>query len=215
VDVLLVEAIKWLAILFGVFLFFLLVVFRIIRHYNHFPIPSFATQLIDNPFRRRLLQKPQVIAQRMHLSPGMIVVEIGPGKGNYTKAVANKILPSGKVYAIDIQDWVIEHLKNKIQKEKISNIEPRIDDAHIFSFPDESVDRILAITCLPEIPNPTQVLRECYRILKPSGIVSLCELLIDPDYPRRKTEKRWAAEAGFELSEEFGNFLTYQLNFKK
>ena len=214
-DVLLVEVIKWLAILFGVFLFLLLVVFRIIRHYNHFPIPSFATQLIDNPFRRRLLQKPQVIAQRMHLSPGMIVVEIGPGKGNYTKAVANKILPSGKVYAIDIQDWVIEHLKNKIQKEKISNIEPRIDDAHNFSFPNESVDRILAITCLPEIPNPTQVLRECYRILKPSGIVSLCELLIDPDYPRRKTEKRWAAEAGFELSEEFGNFLTYQLNFKK
>lgn len=214
-DILLIEVLKWSAISLGVFLFLLLVVFRIIRHYNHFPIPAFATQLIDNPYRRKILQKPDLIAQRMHLYSGMVVVEVGPGKGNYTKAIANKILPGGKVYAVDIQAWVIERLKKKIQKERINNIYPRIDNAYNFSFPDESVDRVLAITCLPEIPNPIKVLRECNRILKPCGIVSLCELLLDPDYPRRKTEKRWASEAGFELSEEFGNFFTYQLNFKK
>jgi ubiquinone/menaquinone biosynthesis C-methylase UbiE len=209
------EIAKWVAIVFGIFLFLLFVVFRLIRHYFHFPIPAFATQLIDNPYRRRYIQKPNVIADRMQLRPGMIVVEIGPGKGNYTKAVASRILPDGKVYAVDIQESVIKRLKEKVQREKIGNIEPRIDDAHNFSFSDESIDRVLAIACLPEIPNPIQVLRECHRILRRNGLVSLCEIVMDPDYPRRQTEKRWALEAGFKLENEFGNVFSYQLNFKK
>ena len=92
---------------------------------------------------------------------------------------------------------------------------PVIDDAYYFSFADESVERILAICTLPEIPNPVRVLREFNRILKPNGIVSLCELFSDLDYPRRKTEKCWAEKAGLKFCEEFGNWFSYQLNFCK
>ena len=209
------EIVKWAAIVFGIFLFWVFVVLKLIRHYFHFPVPAFLTQLIDNPIRRRLIQRPESIADRMQLRPGMIVVEIGPGKGSYTEAVASRILPDGKVYAVDIQEFVIKRLKEKVQREKIRNIEPRIDDAHNFSFGNGSVDRVLAIASLPEIPGPVKVLRECHRILRRNGLVSLCEVIIDPDYPRRKTEKRWALEAGFELENEFGNVFSYQLNFKK
>ena len=212
---LLFEIAKWISLIFVIFLFSVVVVLRIIRHYIHFPIPSFATRLIDNPIRRRLIQRPDTISNRMQLEPGMIVVEIGPGTGTYTKAVAERIMPNGKVFAVDIQESVIRRLKEQIERNKIANIFPKIDDAHNFSFPDESVDRILAIATLPEIPNPVQVLRECHRILRPNGLVSLCELIIDPDYPRRNTEKKWAQEAGFKLENEFGNFVSYQLNFKK
>ncbi|MFB0561274.1 MAG: class I SAM-dependent methyltransferase [Candidatus Lokiarchaeia archaeon] len=207
--------VQWVLIGFLILFVYVFVILKIIRHYYHFPIPGFFTQLIDNPYRRRFIQKPGVLAERMQLNPGMIVVEIGPGKGNYTKAVAEKLLPDGKVYAIDIQESVIERLKRKIEKEGITNIVPKIDDAYNLSFADESVDRVLAIAVLPEIPEPVKVLREFHRILKPDGLVCLCELLPDPDYPRRSTEKRWAAEAGFELRQEFGNFFVYQLNFGK
>jgi len=70
----------------------------------------------------------------------------------------------------------------------------------------------VAIACLPEI---LRVLRECHRILKPDGLICLSEVFPDPDYPRRRTEKQWADEAGFELDEEFGNWFVYQLNFRK
>ncbi|MHA1661280.1 MAG: class I SAM-dependent methyltransferase, partial [Promethearchaeota archaeon] len=172
-------------------------------------------RLIDNPLRRRFIQKPELIAKRMHLKSGMIVLEIGPGKGNYTKAVARKILPDGKVYAIDIQKSVINRLESKIEKEKIPNIIPKIEDAYNLSFENESVDRVFAITCLPEIPRPVRVLKECKRVLKFDGLISLCELFIDPDYPLRKTEKQWAQEAGLEFREGFGNWFVYQLNFGK
>ncbi len=116
-----IEVAKYSALLFGIFILLFFVVLRIVRHYYHFSIPSFLTQLIDNPFRRKFIQKPHIIANRMQLHSGMKVVEIGPSKGNYTEAVASRILPDGKVYAVDIQQSVVKRLKEKIHREKIEN----------------------------------------------------------------------------------------------
>jgi len=102
----------------------MLTIFKLIRKYYHFPIPAFLTKVIDNPIRRRFIHKPDLIANRMHLEPGMKVLEIGPGKGSYTKAVAKQILPNGTVYAIDIQESVIINLQKRLEKEGISNIKP-------------------------------------------------------------------------------------------
>ncbi|MFX1304244.1 MAG: class I SAM-dependent methyltransferase [Promethearchaeota archaeon] len=202
-------------IILGILFFIVFVVLRIIRRYYKFPIPAFMTRFIDNPIRRKFIQKPEKIAERMNLKPGMTIIEIGPGKGSYTKAVAKRVLPDGKVYAVDIQESVINRLKKRIEKENITNIIPKIDDAYNLSFEDESVDRVLMIACLPEIPEPVRALKEIKRVLKPDGLISLSEMLPDPDYPRRKTEKKWADEAGFDLNEQFGNWFVYQLNFKK
>lgn len=196
-------------------LFLLQVVFRIIRHWYHFPIPSFMIQFIDNPLRRRFIQSPEVAADRMGLLPGMRVVEIGPGKGSYTFAFARRVTLDGVVYACDIQKDVVDRLRERARREGVSNVDARIDNAHAFSFPDDSIDRVIALSCLAEIPDPVKVLKECKRILKPGGLVCLTELLPDPDYPFRGTEKGWAAEAGLELAEEFGGFFAYQLHFRK
>ncbi|MFX0169516.1 MAG: class I SAM-dependent methyltransferase [Candidatus Hodarchaeota archaeon] len=200
---------------FLIFLFLVCVVVRIIRHYYKFPIPSFLTQVIDNPVRRRLFQTPSVIASRMYLEPGMVVVEIGPGKGSYTKAIAQAVGPGGKVYAVDIQESVIEKLKHRIKKEGIPNIIPQVGNAYAFSFPQASIDRVFALACLPEIPEPVKVLLEVHRILKPNGLISLAEFAPDPDYPLRRTVKMWASETGFTLRSEYGNWFAYQLNFAK
>lgn len=204
----------WILWIFTIFFFLVFVVLRVIKHFVHIPIPGFATQLIDNPVRR-LVQRPEVVAERMRLEPGMVVVEIGPGKGSYTLAVAEAVSPGGRIYAVDIQESVVGRLRKRVEREGVSNVEPRVEDAYDFSFEDGIVDRVLAIACLPEIPEPIWVLKECHRILKTDGMVCLSELLPDPDYPRRTTEVGWANEAGFELSEEFGNLFVYHLNFKK
>lgn len=206
---------QWLMIGFLLIIFFSCVLIRLVRRYRKFPIPSVLTRVIDNPWRRRFVQKPSTVADQLHLKPGMIVVEIGPGKGSYTIEFAKRVLPDGKVYAVDISQLVINRLRQRIAQEDIPNIIPKIDNTYGFSFDDESVDRVIAIACLPEIPEPVKVLREIRRILKPHGLVSLSELAPDPDYPRRKTVKRWASEAGFKLHSEYGNWFVYQLNFIK
>ncbi len=206
---------KWFFITLISIILFHQIVIRIIRHIVNFPAPAFITRIIDNPIRRRFVQNPEIIASRMMLNPGMTVLEIGPGKGSYTKAVAEKILPNGKVFAIDIQEEVINYVKKRIEKEKISNIIPSVDNAYDLSFSDESIDRIFSIACLPEIPDKIKVLKEFRRVLKPDGIISLCELFPDPDYPFRNTEKKWAEKANLKLIAEHGNWFAYQLNFGK
>ncbi|MHA1198858.1 MAG: class I SAM-dependent methyltransferase [Candidatus Heimdallarchaeaceae archaeon] len=191
------------------------VIAKIARRIYPFPIPHFMTEIIDNPIRRKYIQKPEQIAQRMGATPGSIVVEVGPGKGSYTKAVAKRIEPEGIVYAIDIQQPILDKLQMRIDEAGIKNIIPKLDDAYNLSFENNSVDIIFAIACLPEIPKPVKVLKEFKRVLKPRGTIFLCELFIDPDYPFRKTEKKWAAEAGLILKEEYGNWFSYQLNFGK
>ena len=206
---------RWALILFIGFLVFVMTVLRVVRRLYPMPIPAFIAQLIHNPIRRRFVQRPEMVADRVGLRPGMVVVEIGPGKGSYTIAMAERVAPGGRVYAIDIHEEVVECLRRRAERDGITNLYPSVDDACDLSFEDGSVERVVAIACLPEIPEPVRALREFHRILKPDGLVCLSELLPDPDYPRRGTEKRWAEEAGFELSEEFGTWFVYQLNFRK
>jgi len=206
---------KAILLLFLGVLIFTQIILRIIKRYRHVPAPAFATQLLDNPIRRRFIQKPGTVADRLRLEPGMAVVEIGPGKGSYTIEVARRVLPGGRVYAVDVQEAVVDSLKRRVEREGVTNLFPVVDDAYGLSFEDRSVDRVFAIACLPEIPDPVRVLREVHRILRVDGLVCLSELFPDPDYPRRKTEIGWAEEAGFELDEMFGNWFVYQLNFRK
>ena len=214
---LIVDIAEIILLLFLIYIISFLTILKLIRRYYRFPTPAFMTKVIDNPIRHRFIQNPEEIAKNMQLENGMVVVELGPGNGNYTKAVAEKILPNGKLYAVDIQESVINNMKNRIKKGELpDNIVPIVGDVYnLSSFRGNTVDRVFEITCLPEIPDPVKALKECRRMLKPNGIISLCEIFPDPDYPRRKTEKRWAKEAGLLFDKEFGNWFRYQLNFKK
>lgn len=187
---------------------------RLVRRRWRFPIPSFMTQLIDNPLRRRLIQSPAEFADRLRLEQGMSVLEIGPGKGSYTMEVARRVAP-GTVYACDVAPYVVEKLSERAAREGVANVEARVEDVLSLGLPDSSMDRVYMIATLPEVPRPVEALRECRRVLKPGGLLSLSELLFDPDYPLRGTEKRWAEEAGLALEEEHGSLVCYQMVFRK
>lgn len=197
-----------------VFLFYIVILAPLLSRLFPSRSPSWIPEVIDNPFRRNIFQKPKTIIQRMAVAPGMTCMDIGAGKGFYTKELAKQAAP-GIVHAIDISEKVIERLDRRVKKWTITNIQTHVQNAQALDFPDNSVDRILSITCLPEIPEPIKALEEWKRVLKPGGIISLSEVYGDPDYPRRKTEKEWAKKAGLEFVEEFGNFFVYQLNFRK
>ncbi|MBF0273796.1 MAG: class I SAM-dependent methyltransferase [Nitrospinae bacterium] len=48
-------------------------------------------------------------------------------------------------------------------------------DGYTIDLPDESVERIICFDCFHHIPNQKEVLKEFYRVLKPSGIVGFSE----------------------------------------
>ncbi len=66
-------------IILGIFFFIIYIILRIIQRYHKFLIPGFMTRIIDNPIRRKFIQKPETVVKRMKLEPSMVIIEIGSG----------------------------------------------------------------------------------------------------------------------------------------
>ncbi|MGB2964786.1 MAG: class I SAM-dependent methyltransferase [Anaerolineales bacterium] len=187
---------------------------RIIRYFYKFPIPEFAANLIDNSLRRRI-QPPDEMPIRHGITPGMTVLEIGPGNGTYTIAAARKIGDSGKLITIDIEPKMIQRVQKRVQKEGISNIEARVGNVFDLPFEDNSFDLVYMIAVIGEIPTPEMAMNEFFRVLSPQGSLVFSEILMDPDYPRSKALTRLAENAGFQLDKKTGGFFSYTLIFTK
>jgi ubiquinone/menaquinone biosynthesis C-methylase UbiE len=151
----------------------------------------------------------------MDIQKGMKVLEVGPGTGFYTFEAARQAGTSGHVYAVDIEPKVIAKIEKEIEQRGVENITTRVSSAYEIPLPNNSVDRAFMVGVLPEIPDKQKALREIHRVLKEEGLLTLSECLIDPDYPRRKTEIAWCKDAGFEVTGNYGSFFFYTLIAKK
>lgn len=187
---------------------------RIVRHFRKFPMPEFAANIIDNPFRRRI-QPTDEMPIRHGIEPGMVVLEVGPGNGTYTVATARRVGDGGQVITVDIEPKMIERVKQKARVEGITNIEARVADVYELPFEDGFFDVVYMIAVIGEIPAPERAMREFHRVLSPEGTLVFSELLLDPDYPRAQALVRRANGAGFRLKEKVGNFFYYTLIFEK
>ena len=191
---------------------------RIIRHFYKFPMPEFLANLIDNPLRRRI-QPPAEMPIRHGLQPGIKVLEVGPGNGRYTCETARFLgsgtSGAGKVVAIDIEPKMIARLEQRARLEGVTNLEARVANVYQLPFQDGEFDAIQMITVISEIPDPVRAMRECYRVLSPTGTLAFSELFFDPDYPLASTVIRWAGLANFRLKKKTGNYFAYSLVFEK
>jgi len=193
--------------------FFWLVVLRLVsKFHERGPCPYAVAWLVDNPYRRRQVGP---LLDRIGIRPGERVLELGPGPGAFTVAAAQQTGPGGSLVAVDIQPGMIAAVERKVQQAGLANVETRVAGAHELPLDDKSVDRAFLVTVLGEIPDRQRALAELYRVLKPGGILSITEQFMDPDYPLAATVIRWAGEAGFKLSERYGNWWTYTLNFRR
>jgi len=209
-------AIKITLIVLGTFIL-LLIIFRILRKLVHFPAPFFIGKVLDSNHRRRM-QKPEKIIERSGIRKGMKILEIGCGSGAFTTFIARVVGSKGKVYALDIQPRMLEQLKRKLKKSDnrdIKNIKFTLSSAYDLPFSDNFLDLVYMITVFQEIPDKVKTLEEVKRVLKTGGILSISELLTDPDYPFRLTTIKQGKQGGFKLDGVFGNFWNYTVRFTK
>ncbi|MFW9799845.1 MAG: class I SAM-dependent methyltransferase [Candidatus Thorarchaeota archaeon] len=208
----------WLEIVLLILLSIFLYVFvfaKIVRRYWKFPAPAFIGRALNSNYRKRI-QPPSMIIQALELESGMKVVEIGCGPGTFTIDVAKAIQPDGIVYAVDIQEEMLEQLQSNMLKHNVGNIVPVLADAGgRMPIEDDYADAVFGVTVLPEISNKTAALNEIKRILKPGGLFADAELAIDPDWPLRRTVKRWVKEVGLVFKSQHGHALRYVLVFNK
>ena len=191
---------QWILFIILGLIFLVEVVVRAVRRYKHFPIPAFIARFIDNPIRRRI-QSPSKVVSWINIKSGMRVLEVGSGPGTFTIEAARRAGASGMVLAIDIQPSITMKLKSKLRKMGVVNLEPIVASVHELPFPNKIFDCTLMITVLGELPDKEKALLEIKRTLKENGLLAIGELLLDPDYPRRKTVIKLCRRAGASFME--------------
>lgn len=111
----------------------------------------------------------------LDIKPGQAVVDIGAGTGYFTRRLAGKVGPKGKVYAVDIQPEMLVLLTNSMAELQITNVIPVLGSITNPALPSNSVDLALLVDVYHEFSHPFEMMREICKALKPRGRVVFVE----------------------------------------
>lgn len=137
--------------------------------------------------------------EALDLKPGMAVADIGAGTGYYSFRMAKKVGPTGRVYANEIQQGMLDILvKNK--PDNVVTVLGTVDDPKL---PKGCCDLILMVDVYHELSEPQKMLRKMREELKPDGRLVLVEFRKeDPKVPIKLDHKMTVAEAKMEVEAE-------------
>ena len=152
-------------------------------------------------------QPPAKVMDAIGLKAGMVVGEVGAGRGRYTIHLAVRVGPTGRVYANDINADALAVLRDRCLRDKLANVETilgRVDDP---LFPKAALDMAFMILTYHHLAKPVDLLKNLIPSLKPGATV----VVIDPDPIKdadrggtestsREKIEREAAAAGFEVA---------------
>lgn len=163
----------------------------------------------------------QMLLDALHLQPGQTVCDMGCGNGFYTLQIAERVGPTGRVYAVDIQPEMLHMLGERAREAKLKNIKPVLGTLVDPKLPAGELDVILLVDVYHEFSHPVEMLAAMRQALKPHGRLALAEFrLEDPDVPikllhkmsKQQILKEFTAN-GFKLVEQFDKLPWQHLMF--
>ena len=142
-----------------------------------------------------------ILLDRAGVREGMRVLDAGCGPGRVTIPLAQRVGPEGEVVALDVQQAMLERVSVNVARAGLTNVRtvlgPLEADAKDLRGYEQAFDRVLLVTVLGEVPDREGALRSLFSALKPGGILSVTEMIIDPDYVPGAKMRRLAKKAGF------------------
>ncbi len=183
------------------------------RAFGRGVFPHQMTWFLDLP-GRGLIMSAKTVAGRLPVAPDAAVLEVGPGSGYYSAAVARRI-PRGMLTLLDIQPEMLAKSAARLQAAGLDNFVTRQSDGKALPFDDGSFDAIFLVTVFGEIAERESFLREAARVLKPGGVLSITEHHPDPDFEHAPQLARCLVEHGFVVSQKHGWRWAYTLNAEK
>jgi ubiquinone/menaquinone biosynthesis C-methylase UbiE len=145
-------------------------------------------------------EQPQKLIELMALKPADVVADIGAGTGYFSFRIARHV-PQGKVLAVDIQQEMLDLLKQQSERLGVKNVEPVLGTVTDPKLPASAVDAALFVDAYHEFDHPREMMENIVRGLKPGGRVVLVEYRgEDPEVPIKPLHKMTEAQAKKEMA---------------
>jgi len=148
-------------------------------------------------------EQPDKAIALLGIARGATVADIGAGNGYMTWRLAERVGPTGKVFANDIQPEMLEMLRRNMQQRKLRNVEAVLGTYDDPRLPANSLDLVILVDVYHEFSEPQKMLRRIRESLKPDGRLVLLEYRAeDPAVPIRPEHKMTVAQVKTELEPE-------------
>jgi len=166
------------------------------------------------------------IVRALNLRPGMKVADIGTGTGLFVPLFSAEVGAQGRVYAVDIAEEFVEHVKSEAQELGLKNVETVLCTDRSVELPQESIDVAFLCDVYHHFEYPRDSLASIRSALRPGGSLVVIDYEREPGKApdwrlthirAGKAQVRAEIEAaGFELVEDL-KFLkdNYYVRFRK
>jgi 2-polyprenyl-3-methyl-5-hydroxy-6-metoxy-1,4-benzoquinol methylase len=124
-------------------------------------------------------ERTDKLLKLLKLKPGMVVADIGAGSGFFSFPMAKKVGPRGKVLAVDIQKEMLDVIRKRMKKNKVTNIEPIKGTLTDPKLPAGKVDLILMVDVYHEFSHPYEMTVAMVKALKPGGQLVFVEFRLE------------------------------------
>jgi arsenite methyltransferase len=138
------------------------------------------------------------------LQPGEVVLDLGSGGGIDCFLAARQVGPEGRAIGLDMTPEMVRLARRNAKKVGAGNVEFRYGEMEDIPLPDESVDVIISNCVINLSPDKDAVFREAYRVLRPSGRISVSDSVARAELPQsaRDDLSAWAGCVAGAMSEE-------------
>jgi len=155
---------------------------------------------LERPERERE-ERPDLLVPALKLRASDAVADIGAGTGYYTRRLAKDVGTNGVVYAVEIQQEMLDILTNRMAGERVLNVKPVLGTDIDPGLPSASVDLILMVDVYHEFDHPFEMVEAMCRALKPGGRMVFVEFRAeDPEVPIKPVHKMTEAQVRKEMS---------------
>ncbi|MDA7757394.1 class I SAM-dependent methyltransferase [Opitutales bacterium] len=149
--------------------------------------------------KREQEERTDLLIQGLELKPSDNVADIGSGSGYFSFRMA-KLVPEGKVFAVDISPQMIGIVRAKMAQLKVSNISPTQSTITQTKLPKNSIDTALIVDAYHEFSHPLEMATSIFSSLKPGGKLVLIEYRMeDQSVPIKLLHKMSEKQARLEM----------------
>jgi SAM-dependent methyltransferase len=148
---------------------------------------------------REAEERPDWLLEELRLEPDAVVADIGAGSGYLSRRIAPRV-PTGKVYAVDVQPQMVALLERLAREPGMGNLLPRLGSPQDVNLPQGSIDVALFVDVYHELEFPREVMRSVLAALRPGGRVVFVEYRAeDPRVPIKALHKMSVAQVRREM----------------